>query len=469
MKIFDMITMCLGNLFRRKMRTVLTIVGVVVGTCAIVIMISLGIGMSLSQEAMLAQMGDLTIIRVYNYGMSGDMDRAKLDDAMVSTFQQMEGVDVATPVYQPRYLNASIYSGRNDRYKYQMWNVMGLYEDAIPKMGYQLLEGEYPTAQPSSKKPIYITIGQYADYEFQDTKSKYNSWTWPEMDEEGNIIRQPFVDMFRDDLMFKTEKMDEDDPDTMVYSREIEVVGRMKEDWNKGYETAYGVLMTIEDAQKLEEEYIKINKIKRTRDETENGYDNVIVKTFTMNDVDAVEQQIQAFGFETNSMETMRKPMQEEARQQQMFLGMMGLISFVVAAIGITNTMIMSIYERTREIGVMKVVGCFVRNIRTMFLMEAGVIGFIGGIFGVGISYGVSFAMNYFNFSTGMGGGDMGGMMYYGMGMGEAAAETIPVSSIPPWLAVAAIIFATLMGLASGIIPANRAMKISALEAIKHE
>ena len=65
MMIFDIVSMCLRNLLRRKVRTLLTIVGVVVGTCAIVVMISLGLGMNASQEALLAQMGDLTIIEVY--------------------------------------------------------------------------------------------------------------------------------------------------------------------------------------------------------------------------------------------------------------------------------------------------------------------------------------------------------------------------------------------------------------------
>ena len=65
MMIFDIVSMCLRNLLRRKIRTLLTIVGVVVGTCAIVVMISLGLGMNASQEALLAQMGDLTIIEVF--------------------------------------------------------------------------------------------------------------------------------------------------------------------------------------------------------------------------------------------------------------------------------------------------------------------------------------------------------------------------------------------------------------------
>jgi len=276
----------------------------------------------------------------------------------------------------------------------------------------------------------------------------------------------------KDDLLLRSDKMEEDSPESTRIEREIKVAGRIKEDWNKGYETSRGIIMDINDLKKLEADYIKVNKIKVNSKENK-GYNQVTVKVRSMEDVDPVETQIKAMGFETRSMETVRKPMQESARKQQMFLGMMGGISLVVAAIGITNTMIMSIYERTREIGVMKVLGCVVSNIRTVFLMEAGVIGFIGGCMGVGISYAISFAMNYFNFSftavgdSGMGGGMMGGYgMMGGMG-GETAA--VPVSVIPLWLVAAAIAFATLVGLLSGILPANRAMKISALEAIKHE
>ena len=68
MKISDLIAMCVQNLMRRKVRTLLTVVGVVaVGTCAIVVMISIGVGMQASTEAMLASMGDLTLIEIYNY------------------------------------------------------------------------------------------------------------------------------------------------------------------------------------------------------------------------------------------------------------------------------------------------------------------------------------------------------------------------------------------------------------------
>lgn len=90
MKISDMISMCFGNLFRRKMRTILTVIGVVVGTCAIVVMISLGLGMNQRLENTLAQMGDrLATIDVMNYRYSGmsDGDNAVMDDAAVEKYR----------------------------------------------------------------------------------------------------------------------------------------------------------------------------------------------------------------------------------------------------------------------------------------------------------------------------------------------------------------------------------------------
>ena len=155
-------------------------------------------------------------------------------------------------------------------------------------------------------------------------------------------------------------------------------------------------------------------------------------------------------------------------QQQQLFLGSLAAISLLVAAIGITNTMIMSIYERTREIGVMKVLGCRVGNIRAVFLMEAGLIGFGGGLAGVGISLLISKLLNYLSMNGGMG-ADGGGMLSGMMGGMGGMASGSQLSIIPGWLIVAAIAFATVIGLISGFYPANRAVKISALEAIKHE
>ena len=136
----------------------------------------------------------------------------------------------------------------------------------------------------------------------------------------------------------------------------------------------------------------------------------------------------------------------------------------------------------------MKVLGCNLGNIRSVFLLEAGTIGFMGGVVGIVISYGISFAMNVASSLglTGSGGMGMGGGMVIGGaggGMGSgitwdmvvAAAQSVlagqgeRISIIPLWLVGVALVFATAIGLISGFYPANRAVKISALEAIKHE
>ncbi|MBO4421597.1 MAG: FtsX-like permease family protein, partial [Lachnospiraceae bacterium] len=121
----------------------------------------------------------------------------------------------------------------------------------------------------------------------------------------------------------------------------------------------------------------------------------------------------------------------------------------------------MSIYERTREIGIMKVLGCKVGDVKKLFLFEAGLIGFIGGTIGVGLSYIVSWLMNKYGgdiFSGLMGGG------YYGMESSGA-----PMSVIPIWLPFFAAGFGILVGLVSGFFPALRATRISAIEAMKNE
>ena len=129
----------------------------------------------------------------------------------------------------------------------------------------------------------------------------------------------------------------------------------------------------------------------------------------------------------------------------QAVLGGIGAVSLFVAAIGIANTMMMSIYERTKEIGVMKVLGCDMGNIRDMFLLESGFIGFLGGAVGILLSFGISLIINRFAGADG------------------------DLSRMPLWLNLGAMGFAVFVGMAAGFLPATRAMKLSPLAAIRNE
>lgn len=220
-----------------------------------------------------------------------------------------------------------------------------------------------------------------------------------------------------------------------------------------------GLVMDLEMLKTLLDQQAKLSGRKP---EWKKGYSGALVKVKDMNQVAEVETEIKRMGFRTSSMEIIRKPMEREARQKQMMLGGLGAISLFVAALGITNTMIMSISERTREIGVMKSLGCFVRDIRRIFLLEAGCIGLLGGVTGTVFSYAVSFVMNMT--SEGMSSSSMAGAM-------EADMAGLPsrLSVIPWWLSLFAVLFSIAVGVGAGYYPAGKAVKISALEAIKHD
>ncbi len=186
------------------------------------------------------------------------------------------------------------------------------------------------------------------------------------------------------------------------------------------------------------------------------------VKATDINTVGDVESEIKAMGYNTYSMASMREEMQKSARQMQLMLGGLGAISLFVAAIGITNTMIMSISERTKEIGIMKSLGCYVRDIRALFLMEAGTIGLLGGIVGSVFSFLISWGINIVSIGMGFTKEALLQAIFGGEGVSR-------ISVIPVWLVAFAIVFSIFIGLASGYYPANKAVKISALEAIKSE
>lgn len=455
MKNRDLIRVCMQNLFRYRARTFLTVLGVVVGCCSVIIMISIGIGMKESQEKALAQMGDLTIINVYRLGKS--RKAAKLDKQAMEKIKAINGVEAATPKLTAEQVPITIYAGKNRRYKSAYMTIVGLEAAAAEKMGYQLIQGKWDT-----KGVNHVLAGKDFAYAFQDTRrpvGKNMVDPWGSFDGEKTDVPEPYFDSLKTPLSMELESGKEDGK-KLTY--ELVADGRLKEDYSKGEETSMGLIFRLEDLQKMLEEQ---QRLAGKKPERNRRYENAIVKVKSIQDVVPVEQKIKAMGFRTNSMESIRKPMEQEARQKQMMLGSLGAISLFVAALGITNTMIMSISERTREIGVMKSLGCFVRDVRKIFLLEAGGIGLMGGIAGMVISYLISVVMN----AAAAAGVGAGGMEMSMMMPGEAAEGAMRVSVIPWWLALSAILFSVLIGVGAGYYPADKAVRISALEAIKHD
>ena len=366
---------------------------------------------------------------------------------MLEQIRARDDVVAVTPVvsaYSSSFDNFTISSGR---YTYN-GQVTGVDFNALKEMGYSFDQGGFPEGEDMSNM---IVFGPDALYNWMDRKNNYVNQI---PDAEGNIP-DPYVDVMKDKIKLTINRQDEQNTKRPPEYK-ITCTGVFTSDWEKNPAPNYSVFMDVHYLQSLQDAYNKYNSVKVDRTKVK-SYDQVIIKVADMNDVEGVEEFIQGFGFQTSSMESVRKPIQDQANQQQMILGSLGAISLFVAALSITNTMIMSVYERTREIGVMKVLGCSLSDIRGVFLLEAGCIGFIGGVIGVVVSYVISFVINRYG---GMGGGDMS------MGISTSIGGS---SIIPWWLAIGAVAFATLVGLVSGFSPANRAVKISALTAIKQE
>ena len=466
MKISDEISLSARNLLRRKGRTALTLVGVVIGTCMVVLMISLGIAQTKTNEEMLQSWGDLTQVQIYGYGMmmGSDGKPLYLDDAAIANIKQIPHVAAATPYAQAYNLEGEITAGRNGRYTSDIYNLIGIDPTALEPMGFALQSGSWPTNTPASEKAtkLQVLVGSSTGYNFQDSRKSFNSpkrYRYEGQTDANGKELPPFVDIDKDKMTL-TIKTGEGSTEKSR-SWELEIVGVLEPDGAKGYWTQSGIVLRIQDMKMLQKIY---NDMTKTKEESK-SYDQVYVKVDDLSNVTDVETAIHDLGFtNTYSMNQQREEMQKQVMNSQMIFGGIAAVSLLVAAINIINTMTMAIYERTREIGVMKVLGCELGNIRTMFLLESSTIGFIGGLIGVGISLIASFVLN--NLSTLGQGLDLSGLMGGGYYMGGGGGT---ISIIPPWLMLAALVFATLVGLVAGILPANKAVKISALEAIRHE
>ena len=471
----DIAAMCVQNLKRRRARTLLTALGVMVGTASIVIMVSIGFGLSEQTERTLAQMGDLTLVQVYG-NQGGGSDAAKLNDEAIQAFRHIDGVVAASGKFDMNEYSFSLRlkAGPSDRYGTYWANVVGLDADSLDAVGYSPMRGSQiqpaaaaTSAFSSQDMPAEALAGQWLAYNFMDTyrpegANQVDRYSFLYSDQGEYLgdeaeIPDPFIDLLECGPV--TLEITDWDGNVLA-SQKIVFTGVLKEDYSRGWETSEGLVM---DTAVLRSLVRRALDAQSSQDFTGGStstdtYSNAIVKVSGIENVAQVEEAIGAMGFNTYSMESVRKPMEEQAAQQQLLLGGLGAVSLFVAALGITNTMVMSVSERTREIGVMKALGCYVHDIKALFLAEAAAIGLLGGVAGCVVSMAVSVGMNLFSrqsFTT-----DDLAWAFIG---GEAARMSV----IPWWLYAFAVVFAMLVGLGSGYLPARKAVRVSAIEAIR--
>jgi len=431
--------------------------GVMIGTCAIMIMLSLGIAMNRNFMEQVSQMGNIMQIQVYNYNQGGKTPDGKyippLDDAMVAKFAKLDGVEGATPII--------------DIYVKMM---VGKYVGSVSIVGmnpemFEMLDIPVSTGRPLQEGDTnQMVIGKDVIWNFYNPKS----FRWEPAPQDLDFFKEKLTISW--DMNYGEKYQSGGKSKNPVKPVQVEAVGLIEQ---MGSEYSWRILMPFETVKKYQKEIEKYNRQNGgsnggggimfaspmySSSGNNDGYNQVIVKAKNIDVVVDIMNQIKEFGYECYSPVQILESMQEQsAGLRQILLGI-GIMSFVIAAIGIANTMYMSIYERTREIGIFKVIGARLKDIRRLFMFEAWWIGVFGGIMGIHLSFFLSYLLNKFNVSLG------GSVIWTPEG-----EKTLPSSYIPYWLPLAAMVFAPLASLLAGLLPSRRAMKLSVMKALRQE
>ena len=166
-----------------------------------------------------------------------------------------------------------------------------------------------------------------------------------------------------------------------------------------------------------------------------------------------VSDSIEALGFRTFSFAAQFKEISRFFFYFDMFLGIIGLIALITASLGIVNTMVMSIIERKREIGLLKSLGADERDIRILFLFESGVIGALGALTGIFFGWLITRLASLVARAI----------------MARQGVEEMELFALPVWLILTAFLFGLIVSLLAGFYPASRAARVDPVEALRNE
>ncbi len=489
MSFLDILHLALRNLRQAKLRATLTTMGVVVGVAVIVTMVSFGLGL---QSNMLARFKALDLfneILVYGRGLGNlaGLDRAArrdedgrrdnrgradktptriLDDAGVKEIAAIPGVAYIEPsVNFPVYVRSNgkllsqFVGGANipnaaSRFKTFSAGKMISSPTAGEAVVTERFMRDFGYEKPADAVGKTIELLAPPSDNKQQTAAKEE-----EEEETPNFFGIPLDD----------PGLDESSPD--VETRAFRIAGVLSTEIKEGagqggmqgMMPSAGIYIPLQMAHDWATQHrgpmsqVALALARRggklAEGQTE-GYDSAVVRVSDPVKLTEVRAKITELGFGSFSIVDQLDQIRTVFLIIDSVLGLLGGISLLVASFGIANTMIMSILERTREIGIMKAIGAEDREIKLIFFVEAAVIGVAGGVIGVLLAWGIDGLAN---------------RLAYRFILKPQGASFVDFFALPPYLSFGAIAFALVVSILAALYPAARAARIDPVRALRHD
>lgn len=447
MKAGDLGELALRNLREAVLRNSLTTLGVAVGVASLVAMLSLGVGLQQLASRRLSNSGlfdTVVVMQRRNFGVRRvsatpvpSQPSPPLDDEARQKFEKLPNVVEVYP--QVRFPTEILYDG-----KPYSTIAAGVPDSSRGNGAYDGIEGRFFSGPHADEAILQIELAK-------------------------DLAVQPST-LIGKDLVVRYAEREALPPDAgdssgghsgdagaggfsiVPREKKLRIVGIIETDPAGGF-GAGRLLVPLELASSLSA--AQVNDLRDAVRAT-NGrpvYGSLTVRAKSPSQVQAIETAIKDMGFGTFSLLDATRNLRLFFTIFDMLLAIFGSLALAVATLGIINTLVMAILERRREIGIFKALGAADRDVKQLFFVEAGVMGLLGGVFGVGFGWFIGKAVTF-------------GTNVYLQRQNLPPAH---VFSVPWWLVLGAVAFAVAVSLVAGLYPASRAARLNPVEALRYE
>jgi putative ABC transport system permease protein len=471
MNLQDMTIMGFSNLWRTRLRSTLTVLGVVIGIGALTSMVSFGTGMqknltdAFTKNDLFTSMNvtpkDLNVDEMMSGDLSGigemlDEKPKPLTDSILEAIREMEGVQLAFP--------DESFAGKlkfnEEEISKNMQPIPAAASGFYPYN--DLLAGEFYPHDSSQTVVIkwetlrdLDLIVEYPDLDY--TLSRQDSIKGTRIISPDSIIGQK-ITLVTAELNIPSNPlgilMGQDFEPFEESSREYTICGIIKPRDEFTFDRSRSALV-IPPATARKIPRLSFSSVWDILGEgkEEGTYSSIYVRVAEMEDLTPIREKIEAMGVGVFALADELEEIKRAFLIMDSLLGAIGTIALIIAALGIINTMLMSILERTREIGVMKAVGGSENEIKFIFFVEAACIGLVGAVFGLMLGWLVTRIAN-----------QVMNTMVLPDNQGP-----IDLFYFPVWLILGAVGFSVFVSLAAGLYPAIRAARIDPVRALRHD